>query len=148
MNNNIILFTLDCNHNASNSNSTENTHNSAFYLYTQNPIVWWVTQVSVILYSSEGKVFFGPLAKGLRSSRSLNLLQRNKSILRGATVGGLLPLKVLKNVSNHMFLVWHGLLQEASALGWRFLLYSKVKMKPEGNKNDRRSCNQGALTLM
>jgi hypothetical protein len=33
------------------------------------------------------------------------LLQRNKLILRGATVGGILPPKVLKNTTNHMFLV-------------------------------------------
>ena len=45
---------------------------------------------------AKGRCFFGPLAKGLRSRRSLNLLQRNKSIMRGATVGGLPPLKVLK----------------------------------------------------
>jgi hypothetical protein len=43
------------------------------------------------------------LAKGLRPRRSLNLLQGNKLILRGATVGGLPLPKVLKNVSNHMF---------------------------------------------
>jgi hypothetical protein len=47
-------------------------------------------------YSSEGKVFFGPSAKGLRLFRSLNLLQRNKLILRGATVGGLPLPKILK----------------------------------------------------
>jgi hypothetical protein len=62
-----------------------------------------VPQVSVICYSSEGKVFFGPSAKGLHSRRSLNLLQRNKSILREVTVGGLLLLKVLKNIINHLF---------------------------------------------
>jgi hypothetical protein len=51
---------------------------------------------------AKGRCFFGPSAKGLHSRRSLNLLQRNKSILREATVGGLPPLKVLKNVTNHM----------------------------------------------
>jgi hypothetical protein len=35
---------------------------------------------------------------------SLNLLQRNKLKLRGATVGGLLLSKVLKNIINHLFL--------------------------------------------
>jgi hypothetical protein len=50
---------------------------------------------------AKGRCFFGPSAKGLRSRRSLNLLQRNKSILRGATIGGLPPLKVLKNITNH-----------------------------------------------
>jgi hypothetical protein len=45
---------------------------------------------------AKGRCLFEPSAKGLRSRRSLNLLQRNKLILRGATVGGLLLLKVLK----------------------------------------------------
>jgi hypothetical protein len=52
---------------------------------------------------AKGMCFFGPSAKGLHSRRSLNLLQRNKLILRGATVGGLPLLKVFKNVTNHMF---------------------------------------------
>jgi hypothetical protein len=54
---------------------------------------------------AKGRCFFGPSVKGLRSRRSLNLLQRNKLILRGATIGGLPLLKVLKNVTNHMFSV-------------------------------------------
>jgi hypothetical protein len=54
---------------------------------------------------AKGRCFFGPSAKGLRSRRSLNLLQRNKLILQGATIGGLPFLKVLKNVTNHMFSV-------------------------------------------
>jgi hypothetical protein len=45
---------------------------------------------------AKGRCFFGPSAKGLCSRRSLNLLQRNKLILRGATVGGLPLPKVLK----------------------------------------------------
>jgi hypothetical protein len=48
---------------------------------------------------AKGRCFFGPSAKGLRSCRSLNLLN-NKSILRGATVGGLHLPKVLKNTTN------------------------------------------------
>jgi hypothetical protein len=52
---------------------------------------------------AKGRCFFGPLTKGLRSRRSLNLLQGNKLILPGATVGGLPLPKVLKNVINHMF---------------------------------------------
>jgi hypothetical protein len=51
----------------------------------------------------KGRCFFGPSAKGLRSRHSLNLLQGNKLILRGATVGGIPLPKVLKNVTNHMF---------------------------------------------
>jgi hypothetical protein len=53
---------------------------------------------------AKGRSFFGPLAKGLRSCRSLNLLQRNKLILREATVRGLFIPKVLKNIINHLFL--------------------------------------------
>jgi hypothetical protein len=66
---------------------------------------------------AKGRCFFGPLAKGLRPCRSLNLLRRNKSILRGATVGGLPLLKVLKNVTNHMFSTQYRLSQEVSASG-------------------------------
>jgi hypothetical protein len=47
-------------------------------------------------------VFFGPSAKGICSFRILNLLQRNKLILRGATVGGLRLSKVLKNTANQL----------------------------------------------
>jgi hypothetical protein len=53
----------------------------------------------------KGSCFFGPSAKGLRSCHSLNLLQRNKLIWRGATVGGLSLPKVLKNVTNMFFSV-------------------------------------------
>ena len=49
---------------------------------------------------AKGRCFFRTLAKGLRSRRSLNLLQRNKLILRWAIVGGLPLPKVLKNVTN------------------------------------------------
>jgi hypothetical protein len=71
-------------------------------------------------------------------------------MLRKMVFGGLLPPKVLKNMTNHMFLVWHGKLQEgASASGsMKFLPYNKVKMWPEGNKSGRRSCSQGASVLM
>jgi hypothetical protein len=51
---------------------------------------------------AKGRCFFGPSAKVLCSRRSVNLFQRNKSILRGATVGDLPPPKVLKNVTDHM----------------------------------------------
>jgi hypothetical protein len=54
---------------------------------------------------AKGRCFLGPSAKGLRSRHSLNLLQRNKLILRGATVGGLPLPKVLKNVTRNMFSV-------------------------------------------
>jgi hypothetical protein len=54
---------------------------------------------------AKGRCFFGPLAKGLRSHRSLNLLRRNKLTLQGATVRGLPLPKILKNVTNHLFSV-------------------------------------------
>jgi hypothetical protein len=59
--------------------------------------------VSFVILAKE-RCFFGASAKGLRSCHSLNLLQKNKSVLRGASVGGLLLLKVLKNIINHLFL--------------------------------------------
>jgi hypothetical protein len=40
--------------------------------------------------------------------------------------GGLPLPKVLKNVTDHMFSVWHGLLQGASASGWRSSLMAKT----------------------
>jgi hypothetical protein len=52
---------------------------------------------------AKGRCFFGPSAEGLRLRHSLNLLQGNKLILRGATIGGLPLPKVHKNVTNHMF---------------------------------------------
>jgi hypothetical protein len=52
---------------------------------------------------AKGRCLFGPSTKGLRSRRSLNLLQKNKLILQGATVGGLPLSKVLKNMTNHLF---------------------------------------------
>ena len=52
---------------------------------------------------ANGRCLFGPSAKDLRPRRSLNLLQGNKLILRGATIGGLPLPKVHKNVTNHMF---------------------------------------------
>jgi hypothetical protein len=74
----------------------QNAINASPYLYAQRLTTWWVLHVSVFRYSREGKVFFRTLAEGLRSRRSLNLLQRNKLILRGATVEGLHLSKVLK----------------------------------------------------
>jgi hypothetical protein len=104
---------------------TKNIHDTAFYIYTKNPTARWVARFRMIRYSSEGKVFFGPSAKGLCSRCSLNLLQRNKLILRGATVGGLSLPKVLKNMTNHMFSTRYGLLQGASASGWKFLPWQR-----------------------
>jgi hypothetical protein len=72
----------------------------------------------------KGRCFFGPSAKGLRSYRSLNLLQRNKSILRGVSVGGLPIPKVLKNVINHVFSVYR-LLQGGFGFGIKVFSYGK-----------------------
>jgi hypothetical protein len=60
----------------------------------------------MIRYSSEVKVFFGPSAKELCSRRSLNLLQRNKSILRGATVGDPLSKVLKKRDCPYVFSIW------------------------------------------
>jgi hypothetical protein len=84
---------------------TKNISNTTFYIYTQSPTFQWVPQLRMIRYSSEGKVFFEPSAKGLLSLRSLNLLQRNNLILRGANVGGLHLPKVLKNIINYLLSV-------------------------------------------
>jgi hypothetical protein len=73
------------------------------YIYTQSPIARCVPRFRMIRYSSEEKVFFEPSAKGLRSRRNLNLLHKNKLILRGATVGGLPLRKVLKNIIYQLF---------------------------------------------
>jgi hypothetical protein len=52
----------------------------------------------------KGRCLFGPLAKGLRSHRSLNLLTKKQiNTARGYCWGPSLP-RVLKNVTN-MFLV-------------------------------------------
>jgi hypothetical protein len=50
------------------------------------------------------RCFLGPSAKSLRSCHGLNLLRRNKLILRGATVGGLPFPEVLENMINHLLL--------------------------------------------
>jgi hypothetical protein len=94
---------------------------------------------------AKGRCLFGPSAKGLHSHRSLNLLQRNKLILRGATVGGLPLMKVLKNLINHLFSTWYRLLQGALDSGWKFLPIKKaykVKIWSEGDKNERQSYGQ------
>jgi hypothetical protein len=49
-------------------------------------------------YSSKGKVFFQTFGLRPSSMSQPGFVILNKLILRGATVGGLRPLKVLKNV--------------------------------------------------
>jgi hypothetical protein len=65
------------------------------YMPTAPRIVGYDMSVSFAILA-KGMCFFEPSAKGLRSRRNLNLLQGNKLILRGATVGGLTLPKVLK----------------------------------------------------
>jgi hypothetical protein len=79
----------------------------------------------------KGRCFFGPSTKGLRSYRSLNLLQRNKSILRWATVGGLPLLKVLKTWLTICFQYDMDYYRGASASGWRFYLVTGWKYHPK-----------------
>ena len=76
---------------------------------------------------AKGMCFFGPSAKGLHSRRSLNLLQRNKLILRGATVGGLSLPKVLKNVTNHMFSAWLWIVTRSLGFGMEDFSYDRTK---------------------
>jgi hypothetical protein len=68
------------------------------------PLVGGSHDLERFVILAKGRCFFGPSAKGLRSYRSLNSLQRNKIILRGATVGGLSLPKVLKNMTNLLLL--------------------------------------------
>jgi hypothetical protein len=50
-------------------------------------------------------------------------------------VGGLLPSKALKNMANHMFLVWHGLFQkEASSSRYKPLMTKTHEMKTDPKK--------------
>jgi hypothetical protein len=79
---------------------------------------------------AKGRCFFELSAKGLCSHCSLYLLQRNKLILRGATVGGLSLPKVLKNVTNHMFSAWLWIVTGSFGFGMEDLSYDKTK----GNK--------------
>jgi hypothetical protein len=60
--------------NAINRNSVANAAVVGLYLYAQCTSASRAPFVIDFRYSSEGKVFFRPSAKGLRSCRSLNLL--------------------------------------------------------------------------
>jgi hypothetical protein len=82
---------------------------------------------------AKGRCFFGPSAKGLRSRRSLNLLQRNKSILRGATVGGLLLTKVLKNIINHLSGTIIRGTPSTPKYGWRTSLKQTIRTSKHGS---------------
>jgi hypothetical protein len=68
------------------------------YLYARHGPNWRVPSVIDCCYSSKGKVFFRTF--GLRTSfiSQSEFVILNKLILRGATIGGLRPPKVLKNV--------------------------------------------------
>jgi hypothetical protein len=63
---------------------------------------------------------------------SLSRLTQMITIKFRVSVGGLLPPKVLKNMTGHMFSVWHGILQEgASALGRSFSLITRWRCGPK-----------------
>jgi hypothetical protein len=91
---------------------TKNIYSTSLYIYTQSITERRSHDSERIAILANGRCFFGHSAKGLRSCHSLNLLRRNKLILREATVGGLPLLKVLKNMTNHLFLAWCSVLQE------------------------------------
>jgi hypothetical protein len=82
------------------------------HIYTQNPTTKCSHDSEGFAILAKGRCFFRPSTRGLRPFQSLNLLQRNKLILRGATVGGLRLSKVLKNTANHLLSACCQVLQE------------------------------------
>jgi hypothetical protein len=66
-------------------------------IYTQRAPNQGAPLVIDCCYSSKGKVFFRAFGFGLSSISQSKFVILNKLILRGATVGGLRPPKVLKN---------------------------------------------------
>jgi hypothetical protein len=68
------------------------------YLYAQHVPNWGVPSVIDCCYSSKGKVFFWTFGLRPSSMSQSEFIILNKLILRGATVGGLRPPKVLKNM--------------------------------------------------
>jgi hypothetical protein len=54
---------------------------------------------------AKGRCFLDLRLKAFVYVAVQKILRRNKLILRGATIGGLPLPKVLKNMTNHMFLV-------------------------------------------
>jgi hypothetical protein len=68
------------------------------YLYAQHAPSWRAPSIIDCCYSRKEKVFFRTFGLGPSSMSQSEFVILNKLILRGATVGGLRPPKVLKNV--------------------------------------------------
>jgi hypothetical protein len=83
---------------ASGTNSVQNVVRVTSYLYARRAPSWRVSSVIDCCYSSKGKVFFRTFGLRPSSMSQSEFVTLNKLILRGATVGGLRPPKVLKNV--------------------------------------------------
>ena len=125
------------------------------YLYAQGVENWKTPLVSESCYSSKGKVFFRTF--GSRpSSISQSEFIINKLILRGATVGGLRPPKVLKNM------IWQcfpsGLCEQVPSDS-ELRTWSAVRTKPEPDEGradyqaprrmvHSRSCAQGSFVAI
>jgi hypothetical protein len=76
----------------------QNIADVSSYLYSQHAPNWGASSVIDYCYSSKGKVFFRTFGLRPSSMSQFEFVILNKLILRGATVGGLRPPKVLKNV--------------------------------------------------
>jgi hypothetical protein len=83
---------------ASGTSSVSNVVGVSSYLYAQHTPNWGAPSVIDCCYSSKGKVFFRTFGLRPSSISQFEFVILNKLILQGATVGGLRPLKVLKNV--------------------------------------------------
>jgi hypothetical protein len=68
------------------------------YLYAHHAPNWGAPSVIDCCYSSKGKVFFRTFGLRPLSISQSEFVILNKLILQGATVGGLRPPKVLKNM--------------------------------------------------
>jgi hypothetical protein len=80
------------------ASSVPNVLRVSSYLYDRRAQNWRVPFVIDCCYSSKGKVFFRTFGLRPSSMSQYEFVILNKLILRGATVGGLRPPKVLKNV--------------------------------------------------
>jgi hypothetical protein len=68
------------------------------YLYARHAPNWGAPTIIDGCYSSKGKVFFRTFGLRPSSMSQSEFVILNKLILQGATVGGLRPPKVLKNI--------------------------------------------------
>jgi hypothetical protein len=80
------------------TSSVSNIADVSSYLYAQHAPNWGAPSIIDCCYSSKGKVFFQTFGLRPSSMSQSEFVILNKLILRGATVGGLRPPKVLKNV--------------------------------------------------